>query len=111
MALGAVVDGQCLNQADAQDRFFARAAPFFAPVQGGGYIEVIFEKVSGVWHKKTSSFNEGGNLISSVSVVADFPPLAECDQVQNFKDGAMLGWLVALVLFSAWGVKMIRRAL
>lgn len=111
MALGAVVDGQCLSPSDAEDRFFSRSAPFMAPVSGGGYIEVRFENVSGTWQKSTSVFNQSGALVSTSLVPADIPPMAPCDPVQNFNDGASIGGLVALVLFSAWGVKSLRRAL
>lgn len=90
--MGVQVGNQCFSSRESAENYlYSQATPLLTEA---GVISPVFE--NGQWKFK-------GQIIHL--------SLPECSQPQNFADGQIIGWALALVIIAAWKFKVIQRLL
>lgn len=105
--MGALRENSCYpSQAEAVDAYFLGAP---VSIVAGQQSQIArFEKVGGTWMVQGFDVGATGTTLiySTPAVVPVFP---DCDELQGFKDGLAVGWMVAAALIGAAALMALRR--
>ncbi|BAK77088.1 hypothetical protein NH8B_2274 [Pseudogulbenkiania sp. NH8B] len=103
--MGYAVGTACYeSQAEAEAVYFGTVSP---SVSGSTVTQYVLD--AGVWKLNRYDTTTGSMVLqSSTTAFSLFPTCSNADRVM---DGITLGWLVAGVLFTAYSLKLLRRAL
>ena len=107
MATGIAYGGICYaSQNEAIDAYYTQHKAEVIPGSPVGML--VFSKDSGVW--KTQILTQTNNLWALQSEqIAPVPTFPECQMAyQSFFDGLELGWMLILLLVTAFGLRQIR---
>lgn len=100
--MGIYVGGQCVS-------LDAGLGSIPTALQASAVVRV--EKIGGVW--KSVYYSRDAATESFVQVRATPVPVGNypyCDEDAPFYDGLAVGWLLAAVVVTAWGLRMARQA-
>ncbi len=80
------------TKAEAENAYFSAVSPVISP--DGKLIQPIYNGLS--WQLQ-------GQAIQAY--------LPECNVIDSFKDGQLIGWSVFSILAAVWGIKLVRERL
>lgn len=110
--MGALYNGICYETlTSAQDAFFNSSAPvlYVMGSNNNKTVSMWFEKTSGEWKIHREEFAANGTVDLHQNTVTELPDFASCDPYETFSDGITLGWHLAAVVVTAWGMTQLKR--
>lgn len=107
MVMGALRENKCYaSVGDAVDAYFLGVPP---SIQSGSPSQVTrFEKVGDVWFLKGYEVGQGG-WVPTYSAEVLIPSFPDCNPLEGYQDGTMVGWLIASALIGAGALMSLRR--
>lgn len=110
MAAGVRFEGRCYaSSAEAVDAFYTSASPSYTA--GSTSYLSQYVKVGDVWKIQRYSISSTGTVSTLAQSNAPIPTFPACDTIEQFADGQVIGWGVALAMIAAWCIKNLSKGL